>query len=754
MQNLDTIHDYLRSHSDEIGQRILSSYPALHGADEAPSPLLSRMVRAPYPAQTLAIMGVSKRWQMARNANVVAECGAGKTLIALGSMLVHSAGRPFSGLVMAPPHLVEKWARETFLTLPQVRVFLIDDMRNGGDPTQPHGINEVRLRRGEIVREGLHTSLTELRRLGRKGWRRLCPGTTIFCIGREKAKLSYFWKHCYGRGRSGRYLGSLTNPDTGCPIETDGVRLTALDFEKKRLHQIVEDSKAGNTRYSALWQADCNKIARMAPAEYVGRYMPEWWDYAIADEIHQLAGDTAQGNALGVLNKTARRFLGLTGTLLSGYADDLFNTLFRTDAKRMTQDGYEWGSGGRERFTRDFGVIETIERITVEDNACSRKTKKTVTIRRKPGASPLLFGKYLMDHCAFIGLEDISDGLPSYREEVVAVAMEEPLKSAYEELEEEITACLKEHRGNSSVASTMLNALLAWPDHPYGFGTLYGSEFDPETKSRESFVIAETVDLDKNETFAKERALIEEVKAQLKRGRKCQVFAVYTNKHDVIERLEHLFRQEGIRAGILRASVPTHRREAWYREQLRRGIDVAICHPKIVETGLDLLDFPTILFHETGYSLHTLRQSSRRSWRIGQRRPVEVKFFAYKGTMQEVSLRLMGKKLLVALAMEGKFASEGLQAIDGDDDMLTAMARELVENKGIGESADSIWRNVQQLRPSTSAVVDPAHEERTTEQAEGDVPSVLPISDAGLVAAAASRRSTRRDTPFAQLSLF
>ena len=154
MQSLDSIHDYLRSHSEEIGARILSSYPALHGAEEAPSPLLSRMVRVPYPAQSLAIMGVSKRWQLARNANVVAECGAGKTLIALGSMLVHSAGRPFTGLVMAPPHLVEKWARETFLTLPQVRVFLIDDMRNGGDPKAPHGINEVRLRRGEIVREG------------------------------------------------------------------------------------------------------------------------------------------------------------------------------------------------------------------------------------------------------------------------------------------------------------------------------------------------------------------------------------------------------------------------------------------------------------------------------------------------------------------------------------------------------------------------------------------------------------------------
>ena len=61
----------------------------------------------------------------------------------------------------------------------------------------------------------------------------------------------------------------------------------------------------------------------------------------------------------------------------------------------------------------------------------------------------------------------------------------------------------------------------------------------------ESFVIAETVDLDRNETYAKERALIEEVKAQLARGRKCQVFAVYTNKHDVIERLEQLFSDGG-----------------------------------------------------------------------------------------------------------------------------------------------------------------------------------------------------------------
>ena len=62
--------------------------------------------------------------------------------------------------------------------------------------------------------------------------------------------------------------------------------------------------------------------------------------------------------------------------------------------------------------------------------------------------------------------------------------------------------------------------------------------------------------------------------------------------------------------------------------------------------------------------------------------------------MQTTCLRLMGKKLLVALTMEGKFAGEGLQNIDEDDDMLSVMARELVERNGIGETADAVWKTL------------------------------------------------------------
>ncbi len=130
-----------------------------------------------------------------------------------------------------------------------------------------------------------------------------------------------------------------------------------------------------------------------------------------------------------------------------------------------------------------------------------------------------------------------------------------------------------------------------------------------------------------------------------------------------------------------------------------------ICHPRLVETGLDLLAFPTLYFYQTGYSLHTLRQASRRSWRIGQKYPVRVKFLTYKGTMQEICLRLMGKKMLVALMMEGKFSGEGLQSLDADEDLMSAMARELVEKAGVGESADAIWRQLDRERSKHTAPV-------------------------------------------------
>jgi hypothetical protein len=167
----------------------------------------------------------------------------------------------------------------------------------------------------------------------------------------------------------------------------------------------------------------------------------------------------------------------------------------------------------------------------------------------------------------------------------VSVPVDVLMREAYREIEEHMRKALKAHRGNRSVLSTMLNTLLLYPDHPYGIGTLYGSEFDPELKRRIRFVIAEPRDLPEDRIYSKERKLIEEIKKELLEGRRCQVLALYTQKHDVTARLQRILSNEGIHSAVLRASVDTSRREAWYARQVKDGAQVVICHPKLVETG-------------------------------------------------------------------------------------------------------------------------------------------------------------------------
>jgi hypothetical protein len=158
------IGDYLRLYGFALGERVLSQFPPMHGLADPVSPELRRLKRRPFSAQALAIMGIVRRWQQARCAAAVAECGTGKTLISLGSVFTHAEGRPFTCLAMVPPQLVGKWARECFLTLPNIRVFMIDGVRNGVSSNGFAGVNEVRFRNGRIAREGLRTTLSDMRR--------------------------------------------------------------------------------------------------------------------------------------------------------------------------------------------------------------------------------------------------------------------------------------------------------------------------------------------------------------------------------------------------------------------------------------------------------------------------------------------------------------------------------------------------------------------------------------------------------------
>ena len=140
-------------------------------------------------------------------------------------------------------------------------------------------------------------------------------------------------------------------------------------------------------------------------------------------------------------------------------------------------------------------------------------------------------------------------------------------------------------------------------------------------------------------------------------------------------------------------AVAPERREAWVAEQVEKGIDVLICHPRLVQTGLDLIDFPTICWYETDYSVYTMRQASRRSWRIGQTRPVRVVFMAYRNSLQADALKLVAKKLQSSLAVEGELPEDGLAAYGDDgDDLMLALARKIVNgDEDEAETVESVF---------------------------------------------------------------
>ena len=220
--------------------------------------------------------------------------------------------------------------------------------------------------------------------------------------------------------------------------------------------------------------------------------------------------------------------------------------------------------------------------------------------------------------------------------------------------------------------------------------------------------------LDRETLWPKERKLLEILRQEKEQSRQSWVFACYTNTHPVLGRLEKIIQDAGFTVKVLDAAkVPTRHRSEWIAENAP-GVDVIVSHPQPVRTGLTLFDaagrhnFPSIIFAETGYDLFTLRQASRRSWRIGQKHPCRVYFLYYQATMQARAMALMAQKLDASLALEGQFSAEGLAALSADNGSLTMeLAKCLVENLDFGD-AERVWAklNVGEAVPVVQAAAN------------------------------------------------
>ena len=331
----------------------------------------------------------------------------------------------------------------------------------------------------------------------------------------------------------------------------------------------------------------------------------------------------------------------------------------------------------------------------VEDGRYSRRRKYRKVVRERPGLVPsALF--HLIGNTVFLRLSDVAAGLPPYEEQVMLSSMDSEADATgysqrkaynhvFEELRKELAEALK--KGSKRLLATYLQTLLAYPD-----GCTRGETvFDP----RSGNIIVQVPPLSEGKLYPKEKALLDLVAAERMAGRRVLVYVTHTGTRDVTERIDDFLTRHGFRVAVMKAdAVAPNRREAWVADRVKQGVDVLICHPRLVQTGLDLVDFPTICWAETDYSVYTMRQTSRRSWRIGQTRPVKVVFMSYRNSLQADALKLVARKLQSSLAVEGELPEDGLAAYGDDrDDIMMALARKIVngEKQDEAETVEAVF---------------------------------------------------------------
>lgn len=758
LNTISGLNDYLANFGEILAEKIQTSFkPKFVPGDDSYDTFTNYVDDFMYheanielfEAQKSVVQAVVNNLKKNDATFVIAEMGSGKTTMGAAIPYAHNANknRGFNACVICPSHLTIKWKREVEERIPNTKAYIVEDFKElkalEFKLKNKHKVeNSYVILSKERAKMSYDKRPSAIWSKSKKTF--ICPecGQPLYHVeyegtGRRRLKKKIFFdelsmskplvanSRCMNEiskwnEKEKKYDTVKCNASLWGPLNRDDqnhkwfklgsegwIQKEHIMSQTERLLNKDKLNKKESSLLKKLMEPYNEMLAGEEPtstykgpkkysiAKYIRERMNNVFDYCLVDEAHQAKGLSEQGQTVADLIGASKKSILLTGTLLNGYADGLYYLLWRTVPHIMRKEGFSFEDEGE--FARLYGVHSRERRYAL--GAGGQRTRQIGSMKEKrlPGVSPLVFTKFLLENAVFLSLSDMSNGLPGYEEIPIPVQMDTDLTVGYNAFENAFREYAAPRRGQSKKSmGPFLQALTAYPDCPHMISPIV----DPQDNS----VIYMPNELPKEERNKEERFL-SLVQERLEAGEKVLVYYSFINKTDTGSSLLKMLENNGITAFEMKSNIAPDKREEWVEKHLEKGMEVMICNPSLVETGLDLLEFTSIIFYQMGYNLFTMRQASRRSWRLSQTRDVKVYFMYYQNSIQEQALSLMATKLQAAMAIEGKFSEEGLRAMSNNEDLLTQIANNVVEgikdtvNEDIFKATAFIKSNESRNRP-------------------------------------------------------
>lgn len=691
-----------------------------------------------YAAQKHVIAAITKGFERRDSILLVGQMGVGKTAqgstvavaIASGAVKVLADDiRPDQvTLVVCPPHLIEKWKRELLSIHPNMIVERIDrheQMKAFMDKAARigAGIPKIGLIKRDLTKLGASREVAVV-------WRN------------EPVAL---WRHDQptpeGYEPNQRVVKQRVPkcPHCGATVmqERKGTSVPASE------NWLKSGKRSCSVCQTPLWQEARDRGSRPKPGhkyppknpryrldEYIKRQYRDRIYLLIWDEIHEAAnGDTGNGEAFGRLAGVAKKILAMTGTPFNGKASSLFNIEYHLNER--VRQRYPWGGAdrlsrkerGSSRFqtvidatgkqrgraesswVSDMGVREQVveERPTYDSNTGAYTGTSTYErpYEEAPGISPLLVAEVL-DHAIFFSLADLGKALPQYEEIALPVEMDTDTYDQYDRTRSLLKDYLIQRRweGDTTFRGAYLQWSMGWINTPFRPTEVIHNIKHPITGEKRPHVVTRIPSYGEARVYTKEQALVDLLKEELAAGRPCVVYLRQTATKDIQPRIESLIRQHvpGAVPYVLKNTVAAERREKVIDQQIAAGINVVICNPELVKTGLDLIHFPTLIFHEITFNLSTMMQAAARAYRLNQTHEhCKTVYLFAEGTMEHTAVQLMSRKQRAAKLLTGDIGLTGLDALtEGESGFEEALLDAIAKDESLLDPSEMFKANAGQ----------------------------------------------------------